>query len=165
MNKLWAPWRRAYILGKKTKGCFVCAIKRSKRDRANGVLARTPHSIAVLNQYPYNNGHVMVVPKRHVRLLSDLSDEESLDLLRLANQVMERIRQRMNAQGFNWGINFGQTGGAGLPGHIHLHIVPRWKGDTNFMPVTADTKVISESLASAYRTLAFSARSGRSKKL
>lgn len=150
---LWAPWRKAYILGKKSKACFLCRIRRSKRDRTNYVVGRSTHSFAVLNLYPYNNGHVMATPNRHVKKLSQLSDDEQLDLFHLISRMMEQIEMKMKPHGINLGINFGRTAGAGLIGHLHIHIVPRWQGDTNFMPVTANTKVLSEALKSVQEKL------------
>ena len=154
MDKLWAPWRKAYILNKSAKNCFICKIKtNSRRDHKNFVLRRTPHSLAVLNLYPYNNGHLMVVPKRHVKDLTFLNDSELLDLFRLVNTMSKLITKSMSPNGMNIGINLGKSAGAGLPGHVHVHLVPRWAGDSNFMPVIGKTKVISESLQSVHRRL------------
>lgn len=151
MEKLWAPWRKAYILNySKKKNCFICQITKasSRCDPKNLVLKRTPYSLATLNLYPYNNGHLLVMPKRHVKDLTYLKDAELLDLFRLVNQMTSLIMKSMKPQGMNIGINLGKSAGAGLPGHVHIHLVPRWAGDSNFMPVIAKTKVISESLAS-----------------
>ncbi|OGX04296.1 MAG: HIT family hydrolase [Omnitrophica bacterium RIFCSPLOWO2_12_FULL_50_11] len=153
--KLWAPWRKAYILGKKSKGCFLCRIRRSNRDRANHVIARSTYSFAVLNRYPYNNGHVMATPNRHVKSLAQLASDEQLDLLKLTCRIIEQLEKKMKPDGINLGVNFGRAAGAGLIGHLHVHLVPRWKSDTNFMPVTANTKVISEALTSVYQKLSF----------
>ena len=154
MKKLWAPWRKAYIWQKPPKGCFLCFIKRSRRDASHFVLKRTAQSLSVLNLFPYNAGHVLVAPNRHVENLSDLNDSELLDLLHLTNETVKDIRKALKPQGLNIGINLGRVAGAGLPGHVHIHVVPRWLGDTNFMPVTADTKIMSESLQSVHRRLA-----------
>ena len=153
MNKLWAPWRKPYILSKPTKKCFICRIQASSQDKKHFVLKRTPRSFAVLNLFPYNNGHVMVIPNRHVGDLEKLKDAELLDLLRLTNQIITRLKRIMKPHGMNVGINFERVGGAGVPGHLHIHVVPRWSGDTNFMPVIADTKILSESLQSVYKRL------------
>ncbi len=153
MDKLWAPWRKAYILKKPTQKCFICRIEASSQDAKNFILKRTYHSLAVLNLFPYNNGHVMVIPKRHVDGLERLKDEELLDLLQLLNQVVVRLRKTMKPHGLNIGINLGRIAGAGIPGHVHIHIVPRWAADTNFMPVIGNTKVLSESLKSVYQRL------------
>ena len=153
MDKLWAPWRKTYLLKKPTKACLICRIRTSTRDSEHFILNRTPHSFAVLNIFPYNPGHVMIIPNRHVNGLERLKDSELLDLLHLTNQIIVRLRKIMKPQGMNVGINLGRVAGAGIPGHIHVHIVPRWKGDTNFMPVVGNTKIISESLKSAYKRL------------
>lgn len=155
MDKLWAPWRKTYIRpeGKPGRGCVFCKLLKQKNDSQNYILKRTAHSFAVLNLYPYNNGHVLVLPLRHVKTLSALTSDEKLDWLDLFEQVKGAVEKTMSAQGFNVGINLGRAAGAGIPGHLHLHIVPRWKGDSNFMPVVGRTKVISESLDSVYRLL------------
>jgi ATP adenylyltransferase len=153
MDQLWAPWRRGYILQKAAKHCFLCRAQKSSQDQKHFVLKRTPHSFAILNIYPYNNGHLMVVPNRHVKGLDKLSPTELLDLFQLVNQMTLRLEKIMKPDGMNLGINLGRTAGAGVPGHIHVHLVPRWSGDTNFMPVISGTKVISESLKSVYRRL------------
>lgn len=154
MKKLWAPWRKAYILNKPKKNCFICDFKTNpKRDQKNLVLKRTPHSLAVLNLYPYNNGHLMVTPKRHAKDLTLLNDAQLLDLFRLVNDMSKLLKRAMKPQGMNIGVNLGKFAGAGHPGHVHVHLVPRWVGDSNFMPIIGDTKVISESLASVYKRL------------
>ena len=107
----------------------------------------------MLNLYPYNNGHLMLVPNRHVPSLEKLKNEERLDLLQLLDRSLAILRKALHPHGFNIGINLGRVGGAGVPGHVHMHVVPRWKGDTNFMPVTAGTKVISDSLKGTYQSL------------
>ena len=160
MDKLWAPWRKGYILNKAAKTCFICRIKASSQDAKHFILKRTLHSFAVLNIFPYNNGHVMAVPNRHVKGLEQLRDVELLDLIRLTNATVLRIRKVLKPHGMNLGINLGRAGGAGVPGHVHIHIVPRWTGDTNFMPVVSHVKVISESLKSVYKRLQW----GHSKK-
>lgn len=153
MDPLWAPWRKGYILQKPTKKCFICRVKSSSRDKANFVLKRTPHSLVILNIYPYNNGHLMVIPLRHVDSLDQLEDHELLDLMHLTNESIKRIRRVMKPHGLNVGINFGRVAGAGVLGHVHLHVVPRYSGDTNFMPVVGNAKIISESLKSVYERL------------
>jgi len=156
MNKLWAPWRKAYIRPdkqKKVKGCLFCGLLKKRQDAKNLILERTSHSFAILNLYPYNNGHVMIMPKRHVRNTSKLSDVEKLDFIHLYEKVLAALEKSMRPHGFNTGMNYGRAGGAGVPGHLHFHIVPRWIGDTNFIPVLGETKVISESLNSVYKTL------------
>lgn len=156
MDKLWAPWRVKYvtkIVGKQ-KGCVFCHIQKEKRkDKSNFVVARSKHSFIVLNIYPYNNGHLMVIPNRHVNDTSKLSKEERDDLYDLLEEAKVLLKNEMNVHGFNIGINLGKEAGAGFPGHVHIHVVPRWKGDVNFMPVTANTKVISQGLKEVHKQL------------
>jgi ATP adenylyltransferase len=153
MKKLWAPWRKKYITDKPGKACFICRIKNAKDEKKHFIVKKTRHSFAVLNLFPYNNGHLLIVPKRHVKDLSSLKNDELLDLIQLTNSMTKKIEKSMNPHGLNIGINMGRASGAGVPGHIHIHIVPRWSGDTNFMPVITDTKVVSESLESVYERL------------
>ena len=155
MERLWAPWRKAYIRPEtcRIKGCIFCKLLSEKKDSRNYILKRTSASFAILNLYPYNNGHVMIVPKRHVASIDKLSDAEKIDWLHLYEKTQAALAKTLKAQGFNVGMNIGKIAGAGIPGHVHLHIVPRWKGDSNFMPVTSFTKVISESLDSVYKIL------------
>lgn len=162
LERLWAPWRTAYLTSKR-KGCFLCDCAKARDGRKKHVVQRTPHSFSVLNIYPYNNGHLMVVPRRHVRDLAELSGEEKLDLLELFSATKALLEKVLKPHGFNAGINFGRAGGAGLEGHLHIHIVPRWVGDTNFMPVTGNTKVISQSLAALYAHLVSAASRRRRK--
>ncbi len=119
----------------------------------NLVVHRTERSVVVLNRFPYNNGHLLVCPKAHKGQLDELTDDELLDLQLLLRRMSGIIRARMNAEGFNIGLNLGRIAGAGVPGHLHWHLVPRWLGDTNFMPVVHDTKVISQSLEALYDLL------------
>jgi ATP adenylyltransferase len=161
VDQLWAPWRLAYIAAPKDKPvaesgeCFICrgAAGPSGADRANLVVHRSGLSVVVLNRFPYNNGHLLISPKAHKGQLDELENDELLDLQLLLRQMTGIIRKRMNADGFNIGLNLGRLAGAGVPGHLHWHIVPRWTGDTNFMPVVADTKVISQSLEALYDLL------------
>jgi ATP adenylyltransferase len=150
---LWAPWRMGYIQRSGTKGCFLCRVRRSGRDRKNYVLCRGSHSFAVLNVFPYNNGHLMVVSNRHVRELDRLADEEVKELFLLVKLYLRVLKKTLKPHGFNLGINLGKCAGAGVAGHLHIHIVPRWEGDTNFMPVASGTKVIPQALAELYRIL------------
>lgn len=151
MDKLWAPWRISYIRTKKTKKCLFCQSK--KNDAAKFVLFKTKHALAMLNIFPYNNGHVMVCPFRHVREISDLSETEILDLIRAMNRAKALLDKVLRPEGYNIGINISAIAGAGIVGHMHIHIVPRWNGDTNFMPVLNNTKIISQSLQELYRQL------------
>lgn len=156
MDRLWAPWRKGYIrpeLRKKRKGCLFCGLLQEDRDPSNFILTRSSLSFAILNLYPYNNGHVLILPQRHVAQVSDLTNEERLDWLELFVSLQNALEVRMHPHGFNAGINLGSAAGAGIPEHLHLHIVPRWQGDMNFMPVLAGAKVISESLKSVYKEI------------
>ncbi len=125
----------------------------AKDDAKNYILARSDHSFSMLNLYPYNNGHVMVAPYRHVSTLEKLSDKEVLDLFKLVNRTKTSIDKKLKPDGYNIGANIGRVAGAGFAGHVHIHIVPRWSGDVNFMPILADTKVVSESLEAMYKLL------------
>ena len=157
MDHLWAPWRLTYIAtpkdGPAETGCFICRGAAGADDRADLVVHRTALSLVVLNRFPYNNGHLLVCPRAHKGQLDELGDEELLDLQHLLRHMSGIIRGGMNADGFNIGLNLGRVAGAGVPGHLHWHIVPRWLGDTNFMPVVHDTKVISQSLEALYDLL------------
>jgi len=154
MDNLWAPWRSGYVTKVKTlKGCIFCSKPKAGEDRENYIVTRTRHSFSILNLYPYNNGHMMVVPYRHVENLTRLSAEEMLDLMNLLNSTQKLLSKTMKPDGFNIGINVGRAAGAGVKNHVHIHIVPRWVGDSNFMPVFASTKVVSESLDALYGRL------------
>ncbi len=156
LNRLWAPWRGQYIVKLKQTpkaGCVFCDIFKSKKDQNNFVVERSHHGFSVLNIYPYNNGHLMVVSNRHVDSLTVLSIEEKMDLMDLIERAQRLIDLTIKPDGYNIGINLGKAAGAGFPGHLHIHIVPRWQGDANFMPVVADTKVISQSLKLLWRLL------------
>ncbi|KAF0218918.1 MAG: histidine triad (HIT) [Geobacteraceae bacterium] len=150
MKRLWAPWRIEYILNEKPPGCIFCVTDEAEKDREKLILHRTPLSFVMLNRYPYTNGHLMVAPFRHTSDMNSLSDGEMLDLfstLRLCRNVLQETSQ---PQGFNVGINLGKAAGAGVDEHIHIHIVPRWNGDTNYMSVIADLRVMPENLMATY---------------
>lgn len=163
MDMLWAPWRVKYLmdLKKKSKGCIFCQIAHRKKDRQNYIFKRTVHAFAVLNIYPYNNGHSLIIPYRHVNDLSKLDREEKLDVLSLVESTKTLLDKTLRPKGYNIGLNLGRIAGAGYPGHVHIHIVPRWGGDVNFMPIIARTKVISESLDALYLRLVKAHRSFR----
>ena len=149
MEVLHAPWRIEYILGPKSSpddASIFTAIGRSNEDKANHVIARARHSFAVLNTHPYNGGHVLIVPYKQVPDFDDLTDEENLDLIKLMQRVKRALKETMKPDGFNIGINLGKSAGAGIEEHLHIHVVPRWNGDTNFMPVTGQTTVLPEAL-------------------
>lgn len=157
MDKLWAPWRVKYvtkIAGKSKSGTFSRIFRDKKNDKKNYVFIRFRHAFAVLNIFPYNNGHVLVVPNRKVRDLEGLHRKEREDLLDLLEEVKSLLDEVLTPDGYNIGINLGRAAGAGIPDHLHIHVVPRWGGDVNFMPVTAHTKVISQSLDQLYLKLA-----------
>ena len=152
-NPLWAPWRMEFIQADKPTGCIFCtfpAEQGEEADRRNLIVHRTSRSFTILNRFPYNNGHVLIVPRTHVARLEDLAAEDFGDLqdeLRLAVRV---IRSVYAPEGLNVGMNLGKVAGAGIADHLHWHVVPRWGGDTNFMPVLSDTKVMVEHLASSW---------------
>ncbi len=151
MERLWAPWRIGYILSdKKEDGCVFCNAINSKNDEEKLVLYRSKHAFIIMNLYPYNAGHIMVVPNRHLDSPLKLTEEEQSDMFKLVNMGIDAIQKIMKPDGFNLGMNLGRTAGAGIDDHIHIHIVPRWNGDTNFMSTTSDTKVISEALKETY---------------
>jgi ATP adenylyltransferase len=158
MKRLWAPWRTAYIRGAiqgRDSGCFLCGCRGTpKRDRSNLVLLRGRACFVVLNRFPYNVGHLMIAPYAHKAKLAGLDDAERAELLALAARLQEALDRAFKCDGHNLGINVGRVAGAGLPGHLHLHLVPRWSGDTNFMPVVGETKVMPIGLDEVYRTLA-----------
>lgn len=154
MRKLWAPWRMKYILHMKGKRCFLCKSAREKKqDRKNCVLLRGLTSFVVLNTFPYNNGHLMVAPYRHIGEMEKLKVEEMKELMELCIKAIGILKKALKPDGFNLGINLGKVSGAGLVNHLHIHIVPRWLGDTNFMPVLGETKIISQYLKETYKKL------------
>jgi ATP adenylyltransferase len=153
MQSLWAPWRISYILNDKENGCIFCNRKHNGDDREDLVLYRGKHTIVMLNKYPYNNGHLMIAPKRHVGFFEDLKPEEMNDLMAGIQRCIVLLKKVLSPHGFNIGANVGKAAGAGVDDHLHFHIVPRWEGDTNYMPILADTRVIPEHLAETYNRL------------
>jgi len=156
MKHLWAPWRMEYILGdtdKKSGDCIFCVRDIAGEDPARLILHRGEHSFVVMNKYPYTNGHLMVAPYRHTADPGELSAEEALEMHELMVLCRDILKERIAPQGFNLGMNLGQIAGAGMADHLHLHIVPRWSGDTNFMPVFADVRVIPQHLEATYALL------------
>jgi ATP adenylyltransferase len=152
-ERLWAPWRLDYIKGPKPEECIFCAALRDDDDAGRHVVARGERCFVMLNAFPYNNGHLMISPDAHVGSLEDVSDEESLELMRLTRRSLAALREAYSPEGFNVGFNQGKVAGAGFDDHIHLHVVPRWGGDTNFMPVIGSTRVLPESLDDSWKTL------------
>jgi ATP adenylyltransferase len=168
MKTLWAPWRAEYIYcagGQQStsrRHCLFCHLLQSKDDLANLILYRGRRAFVVMNRFPYNNGHVMVAPNRHVATFEKLTAEEGAELFRLGQKSLAVLRRQLKPQGFNVGANVGRVAGAGVAGHVHIHIVPRWLGDVNFMPLLAETKVISEHLTETYNRLKRQFRSSQS---
>ncbi|HEO64098.1 MAG TPA: HIT domain-containing protein [Candidatus Omnitrophica bacterium] len=154
MKNIWAPWRIKYVAcQKKSSGCIFCKKAKSKKDKQNLVLMRAKHSFVLMNVYPYNNGHIMAAPYRHVKDLNSLSNEEFIELFSLIKEMESKLKKVLSPDGFNIGINVGTAAGAGIRGHLHVHLVPRWTGDTGFMSVTSDIKIIAQSLAELYKVL------------
>jgi len=153
MEQLWAPWRIKYIEIAKQEGCILCDKPREDNDELNYILYRGQKNFIIMNSYPYNAGHLMVAPYRHVAALDELTDDELREHFEMVSRSLKVLKQVFNPDGFNIGINMGKVAGAGIDKHIHSHIVPRWLGDSNFMPVTADTKVVNEALAETYQKL------------
>ncbi|MCX7940905.1 MAG: HIT domain-containing protein [Endomicrobia bacterium] len=148
---LWAPWREKFVKKiKKDKSCIFCKKSKSKNDAKNYVVYRGVYNFVILNIYPYNNGHLMVAPYRHISDLDNLTKDELYELFDLVRKMVRLLRKTHKMQGCNIGINLGKVAGAGIEDHLHIHIVPRWLGDTNFMPIVAKSKVISESLNTTY---------------
>jgi ATP adenylyltransferase len=164
-ERLWAPWRAAYIVrsaGKRaTRGggrkapeeCIFCDLPALRRDRANLILRRGERIFVMLNKYPYNNGHLLVAPYAHVPELTSLPGATLHELVEEVRDAVERLRKVLKPDGFNVGLNLGEVAGAGYAGHVHFHVVPRWNGDTSFMPVASGTRVISQSLEAARKAL------------
>lgn len=154
MQRLWSPWRMEYIRSiQKEKGCIFCKALKSKKDAELFVVKRTRTCFAILNIYPYNNGHVMIAPNRHVNDIDKLTPAERNSMFALTVMIQKGLKKIVRPEGFNIGMNIGDVAGAGIKDHIHMHIVPRWKGDTNFMPTLSGTKVISQSLEELYESL------------
>ncbi len=152
-DRLWAPWRLDYIKGPKPDECIFCERPRLGDDAAAYIVERGERCFTMLNAYPYNNGHVMVAPYAHVPSIEELDDPRLLEMMTLAQRCLGAIREAYGPEGFNLGINQGKVAGAGFEDHVHLHVVPRWGGDTNFMPVVGKTKVLPEMLEDTYRKL------------
>lgn len=168
-EQLWAPWRLGYILGDdKSAGpverprkflpgadpeCFICRGVAEQADRENLIISRGKHSIVILNRYPYNNGHLLVAPLAHKGRPEQLAADEQLEVQAVIARLVQVLEQRMKAEGFNIGLNLGRVAGAGLPGHLHWHVVPRWNGDTNFMPVLDAVRVIPQALDALWELL------------
>jgi ATP adenylyltransferase len=154
MERIWAPWRGAYVRSEDPgEGCVFCRAREADDDRGHLVLARAEHSLVMLNRFPYAPGHLMVIPLRHIAEPDDLNDAEILDLMRGVRRARSALRQAARPEGYNIGMNLGKSAGAGIEDHLHIHVVPRWSGDTSFMPVIAGVRVMSEALMDTYDTL------------
>ncbi len=157
MEILWTPWRSKYIetfkdeqKGEKKKGCFLCeAIERISEDKDRLIVTRKKHCFVILNKFPYNNGHILIAPYKHIGELKDLTSEELIELTFTLSESIEVLKQVYCPSGFNAGINLGRSAGAGVPEHLHFHVVPRWDGDTSFMATLSDVKIVSQSLEDA----------------
>ena len=161
MKRLWAPWRMEYILDEnKHQTCLFCDVSKeakagnnTTRDRENLVLYRGKHCFIILNKYPYNSGHVMVIPYFHTPTFDGLSDDALFDLIKSVDKSVQILRKILKPDGFNMGLNFGKVAGAGMESHMHIHVVPRWNGDTDSMPIIAETRVMPEHLKKTYDKL------------
>ena len=153
MKRLWAPWRVTYIRDPGVRGCIFCDKIRQHKDEENLIVFRGQLNFVMMNAYPYNPGHLMVVPYRHLGKIEDLTSEERAEHFELVVKSVAALKSESKTENFNIGMNLGKAAGAGIVDHIHSHIVPRWNGDNNFMPVLAETRVISESTAEIYRRL------------
>lgn len=154
MKRLWAPWRMAYIRREKSKGCLFCDKPTEGTDSRNLILFQGKRAFVIMNRFPYNSGHLMIVPRRHCLNLEELEKSEVQELFELSRLSLEILKATFRPQGFNIGVNIGRAAGAGEE-HLHVHIVPRWAGDTNFMPVLGEAKVMPEYLDETYRRLRY----------
>lgn len=146
MKQLWAPWRMQYLGDPPPPGCFFCLAEKSDDDAAHLVVARDPHALTLLNKYPYAHAHLLVAPRQHLGHPDDLDAEAYVGLMASVRRASQALRQAFTPEGMNLGMNIGRAGGAGVPDHCHWHLVPRWLGDTNFMPLIGETRVLSEHL-------------------
>ncbi len=156
MERLWTPWRRAFIeadTSDRSSECFLCTKPAQHDDRANLIVMRSERAYALLNLYPYNNGHLMVAPYVHTGDLGTLDTAIAEEMMRVTQRCVDALQRAYRPDGFNVGMNLGKAAGAGVPDHLHIHVVPRWSGDTNFMPVLGETKVLPETLEQTYDRL------------
>ncbi len=158
MEQLWAPWRYSYVASPKEAAkkddCFLCRVLGESDDRTNLVVWRGPHCCVVLNRFPYNNGHLLVAPNGHKAHLNELDDDETLAIQKAIAKMVAILEEAIKPEAFNIGVNMGKAAGAGLPGHLHWHLVPRWSGDSSFITVCSDTRVIVQSLESLFDLVA-----------
>ena len=153
MEQIWAPWRMQYIQMGKAEGCILCQKPKENNDAINYILYRGDKNFVIMNSYPYTPGHLMIVPYRHIANLEELTEDERHEHFEIVSRSIKLLKQVFNPGGFNIGINMGKVAGAGIDDHVHTHIVPRWQGDINFMPVLADIRVVPEALAETYEAL------------
>jgi ATP adenylyltransferase len=153
MERIWAPWRIEYILMEKPEECILCEKPKEDKDTQNYILCRGDKNFIILNSYPYNPGHLMVAPYRHIGSLEELTEEERNEHFEMVGRSIKALKEAFNPSGFNIGANIGKVAGAGIADHFHSHIVPRWQGDTNFMTVLTDVRVLPQALAETYEIL------------
>jgi ATP adenylyltransferase len=153
MEHIWAPWRIRYILDEKPEGCILCEKPKEDQDVQNYILYRGDKNFIMLNSYPYNPAHLLVAPYRHIGSLEDLTEEERNEHYKLISRSLEVLKEAFKPGGFNIGSNIGGVAGAGIEDHFHSHVVPRWQGDTNYIPVLSDLRVLPQALADTYKTL------------
>jgi ATP adenylyltransferase len=155
LERLWTPWRMQYVSGsgEPSSGCLFCELPREDRDTENLLLQRGRYAFSLLNLYPYNSGHLMIAPYQHTGDLASLAPEVAADVFGLIQRSVAALSDEYQPDGYNIGMNLGRVAGAGVPDHLHVHVIPRWNGDTNFMPLTADTKVLPETLQQTYERL------------
>ena len=153
MEYIWAPWRMEYIQMEKPQGCILCEKPGQNNDAENYILYRGGKNFVILNSYPYSPGHLMIAPYRHIASLEELTEEERHEHFDIVSRSIKLLRQELNPEGFNLGVNIGKVAGAGIVDHVHTHIVPRWQGDTNFMTVISDIRVVPEALDKTYQKL------------
>jgi ATP adenylyltransferase len=153
MEHIWAPWRIEYILTEKPEGCILCDKPKEDKDVENYILYRGDKNFVIMNSYPYNPGHLLVSPYRHVSRLEEMTDEERNEHFEMVSRCIRVLREAYNPGGFNIGANMGKVAGAGIDDHYHSHIVPRWQGDTNYITVLADVRVVPQALSETYREL------------
>ncbi len=147
---LWAPWRASFVLGKKEKGCVFCNRLKRRDSVKNLIVYRGKKNFVILNKYPYNSGHTLIVPRRHIARLEKMTEVEAAEFFELTRLTVKILKKALKPHSLNIGMNLGRSSGAGIPEHLHMHVVPRWNGDTNFMPVVGKTKVISVPLDYVY---------------
>lgn len=150
MERLWTPWRMDYVTGEKRSGCPFCHALAANNDAGHYIVYRGKHAFVILNRYPYNNGHLMIMPYAHVSELSDLDEATRNEMMALLDLSVRALREASNPQGFNIGLNLGEAAGAGVADHLHMHVVPRWRGDTNYMTVINEVRTIPELLDETY---------------